>query len=167
MCSGCDNPCQPLPSPPPPPPPVSFCPPQPPPAVVSASPPPPSVPSSGTYYYSPPPPNSVPTYAYSPPPPYSVPTYAYSSPPPPAGVGGFYPPPNYAGGDVGGGLQSNFAPLEVRPCALFDWQPEALAPGRYVYGYALARASILFIKELLEREMSLVNESKIAFRGMS
>ena len=78
MCSGCDNPCQPLPSPPPLP--VSFCPPQPPPAVVSAS---------------PPPPNSVPTYAYSPPPPYSVPTYAYSSPPPPAGVGGFYPPPNY------------------------------------------------------------------------
>ncbi|XP_011041739.1 PREDICTED: leucine-rich repeat extensin-like protein 1 [Populus euphratica] len=80
MCSGCENPCQPLPSTPPPPPPVSTCPP--PPAVVSGSPPPPSMPNSGTIYYSPPPPNSVPTYAYSP-------------PPPPADVAGFYPPPRY------------------------------------------------------------------------
>ncbi|KAJ6879942.1 hypothetical protein NC652_033313 [Populus alba x Populus x berolinensis] len=78
MCSACENPCQPLPSPPPPPPPVSTCPP----AVVSGSPPPPSMPSSGTTYYSPPPPNSVPTYAYS-------------SPPPPADVAEFYPPPIY------------------------------------------------------------------------
>ncbi|CAK7348368.1 unnamed protein product [Dovyalis caffra] len=84
MCSACDNPCQPLPSPPPPPP-VSTSPPPPsppPPAAVSDCPPPPSMPSSGPYYYSPPPPNSVPTYEYS-------------SPPPPADVGEFYPPPNY------------------------------------------------------------------------
>ncbi|XP_054791667.1 leucine-rich repeat extensin-like protein 3, partial [Prosopis cineraria] len=81
MCSSCQNPCNPVPSPPPPSPP--------PPASSSANcPPPPSPPSSGgggSYYYSPPPPAQ----------------YTYSSPPPPSyggggGIGGggtYYPPP--------------------------------------------------------------------------
>ncbi|KAJ6879956.1 hypothetical protein NC652_033324 [Populus alba x Populus x berolinensis] len=100
MCSACENPCQPLPSPPPPPPPVSTCPP----AVVSGSPPPPSMPSSGTTYYSPPPPNSVPTYAYS-------------SPPPPADVAEFYPPPIY------GNYPAPPPPNPILPeTEMIDWQ---------------------------------------------
>ncbi|KAF8410742.1 hypothetical protein HHK36_003284 [Tetracentron sinense] len=67
MCSSCENPCHPVPSPPPPSPPPAT-PPPPPPSSVSECPPPPSPPSSGTYY-SPPPP-SQPTYSYGPPPPH-------------------------------------------------------------------------------------------------
>ncbi|XP_010268076.1 PREDICTED: leucine-rich repeat extensin-like protein 3 [Nelumbo nucifera] len=91
MCSACDNPCHPIPSPPPPsPPPPSLPPPSPPPpSSVSECPPPPLPPSSDNNY---PPP--LPPWQPGYPPGGPGGAIGGSVYPPPAGIYPRPPPPN-------------------------------------------------------------------------